>query len=133
MNKKVLIVIISVFIMLLIPTTSNLAVPLNDNIENDNYFEEKSSKSSEYSYCLVKISLENSSWVSTNKTFVFRGDITFSFFMCSYRIFEIFKGKVTRDIYIWGNGELKDFTGLIFHGRDVPLIRGYARSVKIDH
>ena len=131
MNKKFLIVAMSVFVLLLVPTTPIFAEPVFDKIEIDNSSEEKSSTSTEFNYCLVSIGGDDSS-VTPDKLFVFRKHVSYNYVIGSTKIYEIFKGKFYQFGFEFEVGELYNFTGLIFTKESSFWLIGYAKTVIVN-
>ena len=127
MNKKILITILSIFILVLISTTSALvALPYGDS-ENDNYCEEIESNRSEIKYCLVSIAGEGE--VTFEKIFAFRKDFSYFYEIGVTCVFEILTGRYYEFDHEYGSGDLTCFTGFISQDEYSFRLIGYARSL----
>lgn len=127
--KKILIAIISVFVLPLIPTTSTLVVSSKEYIENDIYSEDMRLNSINYSWCLILVSCMGS--ISPNNFFNFRKHLTFIYELGSTYLYEIFKGKYH---YFGGeyiSGELNFFTGFIISDDESFTMIGFTRYMSI--
>jgi hypothetical protein len=127
MNKKILIAILSVFILGLISTSSALVTLSYGDLENDNNFEEIVSNRSEIKYCLVSIAGEGE--VSFEKIFAFRKDLSYFYEIGITSVFEIFTGRFYEFDHEFGSGELTFFTGFVSQDEYSFRLIGYARCL----